>query len=148
MAWPSSRHKITLRDWDFNPNAVTRREQMVAHVGAATGSNCWSNGGGGGCVVSTAATETFAMAAGFNFPAPSTANLNYLRDENNFQLFRSQARQERAPFTRAVHATTQSPQGGRGGDVCGAKTPPTKSHRPRRRQTRQACRGRGELFLC
>ena len=59
---------------------------MVAHVGAATGSNCWSNGGGGGGFP-TAATETFVMAAGFIFPAPSMANLNYLRDENNFSCF-------------------------------------------------------------
>ena len=150
MAWPSSRHKTMFGDWDFDPNAVTRTR---ANGGARRRRNRkqllvkWRRGG---CGFSTAATETFAMAAGFNFPAPSAANLNYLRDENNFQLFRSQARQERAPFTRAGHATTQSPQGGRGGDVCGAKTPPTKSHRPRRRQTRQACRRRGvfSVLIC
>ena len=115
MAWPSSRHKTMFGDWDFNPNAVTRREQMVAHVGAATGSNCWSNGGGGGVFFSTAATETFAMAAGFNFPAPSTANLNYLRDENNFSVVLKRSAPGTSPIYPCGARDDTKPAGGTGG---------------------------------
>ena len=151
MARPSSRHKITFGDWDFNPNAATR---MRANGGARLRRNrkqlsikwrrrVW---------FSTAATETFAMAAGFNFPAPSTANPDCLRDGNNFSVVWKRRAPRTSPIYPCGARDDAKPAGGRGGDVYGAKkkTPPTKSHRPRRRQTRQACRRRGvfSVLIC
>ena len=88
------------------------------------------------------------MAAGFDLRRHQQQTQISCATKTVFNCFKAPRANDEPHCPRAEHATTKSPQEyGRGRAlVVGTKTPPTKSHRPRHRWVRQACRKRGVIF--